>query len=124
MFIPGVLMPLIALLGLYLVLRNRLQRAPWYLRLLPLAIPLPYIANTGGWVLTEVGRQPWIVFGIMRTEQGVSTAVSAGTMLASLVLLTVVYGSLMVADAYLLQKFARRGITAEEDESEELALAV
>jgi cytochrome d ubiquinol oxidase subunit I len=123
MFIPGVIMPLIALLGLYLVLRNRLQRAPWYLRFLPLAIPLPYLANTGGWVLTEVGRQPWIVFGVMRTEQAVSTAVSAGSMLASLVILTLVYGSLMVADLYLLQKFARRGVEADEEESAEPALA-
>jgi len=121
MFIPGVIMPLLALLGLYLVWRRRLDRARWYLRLLTLAIALPYIANTGGWILTEVGRQPWIVYGLMRTEQGVSTAVPVGAMLASLVIFTLVYGSLMVANIYLLSKFARRGV--EEAESGELALA-
>jgi cytochrome bd ubiquinol oxidase subunit I len=124
MFIPGVIMPLLALLGLYLVLRGRLDRARWYLRLLLFAIPLPYIANTGGWVLTEVGRQPWIVFGLMRTEEAVSTAVPVGAMFASLVILTLVYAGLMLADVYLLQKFARGATAVEEEEAaEEVALA-
>jgi cytochrome d ubiquinol oxidase subunit I len=123
MFIPGVIMPLVALLGLYLEIRKRLPQARWYLRLLPFAMALPYIANTAGWILTEVGRQPWIVFGLMRTEQAVSTAVSAGSMLASLALFTLIYGSLMVADIYLLQKFARRGIETKEQEALEPALA-
>ncbi|MDD3824663.1 MAG: cytochrome ubiquinol oxidase subunit I [Anaerolineae bacterium] len=123
MFIPGVIMPLVALLGLYLVLRNRLHRAPWYLRYLPLAIPLPYLANTGGWLLTEVGRQPWIVFGLMRTEEGVSTAAPVGAIFASLVVLALVYTGLIVADVYLLSKFARRGMQAEEEETRELAVA-
>ena len=123
MFIPGVIMPLVVLLGLFLVLRNRLERVPWYLRFLPLAIPLPYLANTGGWLLTEVGRQPWIVFGLMRTEQGVSTAPGVGAILASLVVVALIYTGLIVADVYLLQKFGRRGMQSEEEETEELAVA-
>ncbi len=123
MFIPGVLMPLIVLLGLYFVMRNKLERARWYLRLLPFAMILPYLANTGGWILTEVGRQPWIVFGVMLTANGVSTAVSAGSMLTSLVLLTLIYSGLIVADVYLLQKFARRGVEVEEADVAEPALA-
>ena len=118
MFGPGLLMPLIAALGLYLVLRGRLQDTPWFLRLLPFAIPLPYLANSAGWILTEVGRQPWIVFGLMRTEQAVSPGVPAGMVLFSLLTLTVLYGLLMGADAYLLAKFARRGPDADEEAAE------
>jgi len=122
MFMPGLLMPLIMALGLYLVLRNRLQDTPWYLRLLPFAIPLPYLANTAGWILTEVGRQPWIVFGLLRTEDAVSPGVPAGTVLFSLLAFTLLYGLLMVADAYLLAKFARQG-PAKDDEASEAGSA-
>ncbi len=69
---------------------------------LPFAIALPYLANSTGWILTEMGRQPWIVFGLLRTEQGVSATVSGGLVLASLIGFTLVYGVLMVADVYLL----------------------
>jgi cytochrome d ubiquinol oxidase subunit I len=109
MLTPGLLMPTLALLGLYFVLRNRLDSQSWYLRLLPWAIGLPYVANTAGWVLTEVGRQPWIVFGLMRVEQAVSPAVSTGAMLSSLLLFIVLYAVLMAADVYLLAKYARQG---------------
>jgi cytochrome d ubiquinol oxidase subunit I len=59
--------------------------------------------------MTELGRQPWIVFGLMKTEAGVSSTVTAGMVLISLVLFTLVYGALMVADIYLLNKYARGG---------------
>ena len=110
MLTPGLIMPLVALLGLYLVLRDRLDRHPWYLRLVPLVILLPYIANTSGWILTEVGRQPWIVYGLMLTADGVSATVPASTVFLSLVVYTLLYGALIVADVYLLAKFARQGI--------------
>ena len=112
MLTPGLLMPLLALLGLYFVLRNRLDSQSWYLRLLPWAIGLPYVANTAGWVLTEVGRQPWIVFGLMRVEEAVSPAVSTGAMFLSLLLFILLYAVLMVADVYLLAKYARQGAAA------------
>ena len=113
MLTPGLIMPLLTLLGLYFVLRGRLAGQRWFLRLLPLAIVLPYIANTAGWVLAEVGRQPWIVFGLMRVEDGVSAAVSAGEVTFTLVAFVLLYSALMAADAYLLAKFARQGATAE-----------
>jgi cytochrome bd ubiquinol oxidase subunit I len=115
MITPGFIMPVITALGLYLVFRKRLEDTPWFLRLLPFAIPLPYLANTAGWILTEVGRQPWIVFGLMRTEDAVSPGVPAGTVLFSLVVFTLLYGLLMGADAYLLAKFARRGPAEGEE---------
>ncbi|MGC9335050.1 MAG: cytochrome ubiquinol oxidase subunit I [Anaerolineae bacterium] len=118
MITPGFIMPVITAFGLYLVFRKRLGDTPWFLRLLPLAIPLPYLANTAGWVLTEVGRQPWIVFGLMRTEDAVSPGVPAGTVLFSLVIFTLLYGLLMGADAYLLARFARQGPAEGEETAE------
>jgi cytochrome d ubiquinol oxidase subunit I len=112
MLTPGLLMPLIALLCLYLILKDRVDRYPRLLRLLPLAIGLPYLANSSGWILTEVGRQPWIVFGLMRTQDAVSPSVSTGEVLFSLVIFTLLYAALIGADAYLLLKFARRGPAA------------
>jgi cytochrome d ubiquinol oxidase subunit I len=115
MLTPGLIMPLLALLGLYLLLRNRLEGQTWFLRLLPWAIPLPYLANSTGWILAEVGRQPWIVFGLMRVEDGVSPGVPAGTVLFSLLVFTLLYAALMGADIYLLSKFARQATEAGED---------
>jgi cytochrome d ubiquinol oxidase subunit I len=112
MLTPGLLMPLIALLCLYLILKDRVDRYPRLLKLLPLAIGLPYLANSAGWILTEIGRQPWIVFGLMQTQDAVSPSVSTGEVLFSLVIFTLLYAALIGADAYLLLKFARRGPAA------------
>jgi cytochrome d ubiquinol oxidase subunit I len=103
----GVLMVLLALYALFRVLRDRVTTPRWFLRLLPFALFLPYLANSAGWLLTEMGRQPWIVFGLMKTADGVSTVVAGGTVLASLIIYTLLYGVLMVADIYLLAKYAR-----------------
>jgi cytochrome d ubiquinol oxidase subunit I len=103
----GFLMAFLALLTLYLLARNRLEANPRYLLLLIPAIFLPYLANTAGWFLTELGRQPWIVFGLMKTESGVSPAVPSESVLISLVVFTLVYAALMVADIYLLVRYAR-----------------
>jgi cytochrome d ubiquinol oxidase subunit I len=105
----GFLMIALALVGVYLSLQNRLEGTAWYLKAMPFALFLPYLANTTGWLMTELGRQPWIVFGLMKTEAGVSSTVTAGMVLISLVLFTLVYGALMVADIYLLNKYARGG---------------
>jgi cytochrome d ubiquinol oxidase subunit I len=118
MLTPGILMILLALVALYLVLRRRLEQQRWFLFLLPWAMALPYLANSAGWVMAEVGRQPWIVFGLMLTEQGVSEVVSAGTVFLSLAAFTLLYGALMVADVYLLAKYARKSPTADEETPE------
>jgi cytochrome d ubiquinol oxidase subunit I len=88
--------------------RASIERHPRFLRWLPWMIPLPYLANTLGWTIAEVGRQPWIVYGIMRTRDAVSPiqTVQVATSLAAFVL---VYGLLGAADFYLLFKFARKG---------------
>ena len=102
-----------ALSVLFLVLKKWLDRYPWFLRLLVWMIPLPYLANTGGWVLTEVGRQPWIVFGLMQTEEGVSVSVTGGMAVFSLLAFVLLYGAAMAAAVYLLIKYARKGVPAD-----------
>ena len=73
------------------------------------AISLPYLANSFGWILTEVGRMPWTVYGILKVADSVSPSVSTGELWMSLIGYVVVYGVLMVADVYLLTKFAKAG---------------
>jgi cytochrome d ubiquinol oxidase subunit I len=103
----GVLMVIIALYSLWMVMRDRLNPDSRLFRLLPFAIFLPYLANSTGWLFTEIARQPWIVFGLQRTEDAISPAVSAGMLWTSLIAFTLIYGILMAVDVYLLAKFAR-----------------
>jgi cytochrome d ubiquinol oxidase subunit I len=110
----GFLMAFLALLGLYLTLRGQLETRAWYLRALVYALFLPYIANTAGWLMTELGRQPWIVFSLMKTESAASPTVAGGEVLTSLVIFTLLYGVLMAADLYLLNKYAKN-VPAQDD---------
>jgi cytochrome d ubiquinol oxidase subunit I len=106
----GFLMAAMALYALFMTMGEAVPKTPSrMLKLLPWAIALPYLANSTGWLLTEMGRSPWIVFGLMKIEDGISNTVPAGFVLLSLILFTVVYGALMVADIYLLRKFATAG---------------
>jgi cytochrome d ubiquinol oxidase subunit I len=82
-----------------------------WMRWLPILIAMPYIANSSGWILTETGRQPWIVQGLLKTADGVSP-LSPGMVLASLIGYALVYAALMVANVYLLSKFAKGGTEA------------
>ncbi len=75
-----------------------------FLALLPLAIVLPYLANSSGWILTEMGRQPWVVFGLLQTAQAYSPSVSTGEVLTSLITFIVIYSALIVVDITLLSK--------------------
>ena len=59
-------------------MRNRLLKTRWLLAVLPFALFLPYLANTAGWMLTEMGRQPWVVFGLLKTKDAVSPGGFAG----------------------------------------------
>jgi cytochrome d ubiquinol oxidase subunit I len=117
MMTAGLVMIGVAGFALYLVMRDRVGRYRWFLRLLPLAIVLPYLANSTGWILAEAGRQPWIVHGLMRTEDGISTAVPLGAIVLSLVVFTLIYGALMGADIFLLRKYARQESSSEEEQS-------
>ena len=110
----GTLMFLLAAFGLWRVARKGVPENTLYLKLMFWAIALPYIANSAGWIFTEVGRQPWIVFGLQKTADGVSTSVGVGEVLFSLIAFTLVYGILMVADVVLLKKFAAAGVPDDD----------
>ncbi len=117
----GFLMLALAAWALVLVVRRQLGRSR-FMRWIPLAILLPYLANATGWWLTEMGRQPWIVFGLMQTADGLSLAVSGGEVLLSLIAFTLIYALLIVADIYLLARYARAD-TAEATPTGEPSLA-
>ena len=109
----GFLMLALAAYALFLVLRDRLTSGSRFLRWLPLAISLPYLANATGWIFTEVARQPWIVFGLQRTADAVSPSVSVGELILSLIAFTLIYALLMGAAVFLLSKYARKGPSDE-----------
>jgi cytochrome d ubiquinol oxidase subunit I len=77
----------IAVMGLAALLlwRGKLFVSRWILWLLMLSVPLPYIANTAGWITAEIGRQPWLIYGLMRTAQGASPRVDAGNVWFTLI---------------------------------------
>ncbi len=102
----GTIMPILALFGW--VMRNKLDKFPLYLKILPYFIPLPYIAIWAGWTLAEVGRQPWIVYGIMRTADAVSP-VSTGEVGFSLILMCLLYTLLGAAGIWLMIRIAKQG---------------
>ena len=119
---------LMVTLGVYFILmtvigffkRNRLMQSPGYLKLMMWSMPLTYLAVEFGWLVAEVGRQPWIVYRLMLTPQAVSPidTIQVATTLLGFIL---VYGLLGAIDFYLLAKYARKGPTAEVDMAMEAA---
>jgi cytochrome d ubiquinol oxidase subunit I len=100
---------LAALVAVYLSRKNNLADYRLFLTLLVFSIPLPYLANQFGWLVAEVGRQPWIVYGVLKTADAVSRSVSAAQVFFSLSGFILLYGFLGAVDIYLLVKFARKG---------------
>ncbi len=96
--------------GVGFIARNRIESAPgWMLWGFLAAIPLPYLAAELGWIVTEVGRQPWIVYGVMKTSEGVSN-INLSQVAVSLAALLLLYGLLALVDFYLIYYFAKKGI--------------
>ena len=99
-------------LAAWVLWATRKDRTPQGRLLLAAGIALPFLplfANSFGWIFTEIGRQPWAVFGLMTTEQAVSPGVSTAEVLTSLIVLTAVYGVLAVVEVRLLLTYIRRG---------------
>jgi Cytochrome bd-type quinol oxidase, subunit 1 len=108
----GLLAVVLALAGLWFTRRKAdpdSRLLTWVWRLAPWAIGLPLLANTFGWIFTEMGRQPWTVFGLLRTEDSVSPSVTAGSVLTSLLVFTVLYGVLAVVELFLVLRYAKAG---------------
>ena len=98
------------------------ENSKW-IRYVPWVIALPYIANSSGWILTEMGRQPWIVQGLLKVQDAVSPNLTTTDLLISLIGYAVVYGSLGVAMVYLMKKYATAGPGAALHESVDVAPA-
>ncbi len=97
----------LGLLGAWFLRRKRLHEVNWYHRLALLSLGLPFLANITGWVVTEMGRQPWSVYNVLLVRDSVSPSVSTSSVLISLIGFTVLYGVLAVIDLYLMAKYAR-----------------
>jgi cytochrome d ubiquinol oxidase subunit I len=122
----GMAMLVLAAWALAATLRGTIAKSSRLLWLLAPAIVLPYVGNSAGWIFTEIGRAPWIVFGVMTIDKGVSPGVSAGEVLTTLVGFTLLYAALMAADLYQLAKFAKAGLNPpshDADEASELGAA-
>ena len=96
--------------------RKNYENAKW-MKWVPWVLVLPYIGNSSGWILTEMGRQPWIVQGLLTVQQAVSPNLTTLDLLISLIGYAVVYGSLGVAMFYLMKKYAIAGPDAAIHES-------
>ncbi|MEK3789771.1 MULTISPECIES: cytochrome ubiquinol oxidase subunit I [Paenibacillus] len=110
MIAAGCLSLLLGGYGIYLSLRGKLEQAkPWYFKMMVFGICLPFISNTSGWIMTEIGRQPWTVFGYMTTEMGVSPNVSSGMLLFSIIAFTGAYAALAAITVFLFVKYIKKG---------------
>jgi len=105
----GFLFIILSLLSVLLSRKENLESKPFFLRIMLFALILPYIAVQIGWIVAEVGRQPWIVFGLLKTSDAVSKSIDTAQVLTSLAGFTLFYGFLAVIDIYLLTKYAKKG---------------
>ncbi len=109
------LMAVVASIGFYLWKRKRLAKTKWALWALMISVGFPHIANLTGWMTAEIGRQPWIVYGILKTSEGVSPNVSAHQIQGSLLMFLTIYALLLVLFLFLLDRKIKHG--PEEDEA-------
>jgi cytochrome d ubiquinol oxidase subunit I len=94
--------------------RKKLLESPGFLRIMVLAIPLPYIAIQLGWLVTEIGRQPWIVYRVLRTSDAVSM-IAASQVVVTLVGFMLLYGLLGASGFFLIAQGARKGPVVDDE---------
>ncbi len=104
----AIIVTLVALLGLWLYRRRKLATSRRYLWIATWLVVLPFLMNTAGWLLTESGRQPWIVQGIMLTKNGLSPSVSTTELWISVIAFVVIYGALGTVDLLLMLRYSRK----------------
>ncbi|MBN1470970.1 MAG: cytochrome ubiquinol oxidase subunit I, partial [Syntrophaceae bacterium] len=105
----GMLLIALGLLGGYLLWRGKLYQNELYLFILPFLIPLPHIAHETGWIAAEVGRQPWIIYKLMKTSDAASVVVSAGEITFSLLMFLIVYLLLAVMFVKIYLRIVQKG---------------
>ena len=118
----GIAAALVAVAGLWVTRKGAKKPvAPWMWKVAIWSFPLALAANIMGWVFTEMGRQPWIVFGLMTTQDGVSPGVSGLEVLISLISFTAIYAALAVVEIRLIIRAAQKGPDTEEKPHDETA---
>ena len=105
----GMLFVLMALIGAYLLVKDKLWDTKWFLKLLIFSIPLPHIANQTGWMAAEFGRQPWAVYGVLKTADAASVVVPAWQVLLTLLIFVIIYTLAFVVFMKLILKTIRKG---------------
>jgi len=105
----GLIMLGLAWLGSWLIIRRRLESSRWVLRFIFLSFPLPFIATLAGWYTAEVGRQPWVVYGVLRTEHAMTPFLTAQAAATSLILFAVVYAFIFSFGIYYIYRQLRAG---------------
>jgi cytochrome d ubiquinol oxidase subunit I len=114
----GALVLLISLWGLWLIRRKKLETSRIFLWVAIWSAVLPFVMNTAGWLLTESGRQPWIVQGIMLTKNGISPTVSVTWLWISLIAFILLYGTLGTVNLILMLRYSRRPLEPERTETD------
>jgi cytochrome d ubiquinol oxidase subunit I len=105
----------ISVIAAFLLWRKQLYNARWMLWILLLAVPFPYIANTAGWMTAEFGRQPWLIYGMLRTVDGYSKLVSPGNGWFTFIGFLGMYSVLSMLFLFLVLREIDRGPEATED---------
>jgi cytochrome d ubiquinol oxidase subunit I len=105
----GTAMYLLIFLAWWVAFKKDFNFSPLFYKVLLYGVGLPYVANATGWIFTEIGRQPWTVFGVLRIEDSVSIATSAGEVLFSMIGFTLLYAALLIPTIHLWRKFAIEG---------------
>jgi cytochrome bd ubiquinol oxidase subunit I len=115
----GAIVWLMAVWGTWLLWRKKLEASRWFLPIAVWAVVTPFLMNTAGWMLTENGRQPWIVQGLMLTSKGVSPSVSATMIWFSLLLFIAIYAALAIVDWTLMIRYGKREIAPPPELNEQ-----
>ncbi len=111
----GLLAALLAAVGLWLTRKRRIPRSRWFYRVAIWGVVLPYLATTMGWIFTEMGRQPWTVFGLLTTARSVSPGVTASSVIISLTVFTLLYAGLAAIAGWLTIRHVKAGAPAQAE---------
>ena len=109
-------MALLTCIGFYLWHKKKLKKTKWVLWAFVFAVLFPHIANQTGWMTAEIGRQPWIVYGLLKTSQGVSTNLVVSQVVMSLIMFFVIYILLFALFLFLLDRKIKHGPEGEDEE--------
>jgi cytochrome bd ubiquinol oxidase subunit I len=115
----GTIFIAVMVVAAFLLGRGKLYESPWMLWLLMISVPLPYIANTAGWITAELGRQPWLIYGLMRTAHGVSPRVGAGNAWFTLIGFMGMYAVLAILFLFLVWREIEIGPEPRSSREEE-----